>query len=408
MSTSGGTTGVQPLPEQGLLLHIGLMKTGTTSLQNAAYSLRPELLERGVRYPGRHKNHRSAMNDFMGHAWGWGTTPVHGAWAKLRAEIDADTENRIWIGHEFVANADDATAARWRTELGERARVVVTLRNYASILPSVWQQQMKDGSTISFDSWLTAILSEDPGDALRSYKERHDQGDVVARWAEAFGPENVTVVVVDKSTPELLFDAFESMLGLEHGLLSTAKLDGNSSNRGMSVEEAELLRALNHRLREQLTWHEYCKWLRDAGANTLLKRRRLGDHDTRFVLPTWAAERAHERAVGYVEQIEASGVRVVGDLGLLSAEVPSVDHPMLSAETVPIDAAAEAILGVMRQGRRDEARLSKAREALKERSANASAVERAAASPVPALESVSGRELARELGGRLKRRLGRR
>jgi hypothetical protein len=403
MSTSTGPSEPLQLPERALLLHIGLMKTGTTSLQNAAAALRPELLARGVRYPGRHTNHRSAVNDFMGHSWGWDTTPVEGAWRKLRAEIDRDTENRVWFGHEFAANADDATVAAWRAELGERAHVVVTLRNYAAILPSMWQEMMKEGHPWTFERWLKNSFADQPEEELRPFLERHDQGRVVTRWAEAFGPENVTVVVVDKSTPSLLFDAFESMLGLEHGLLGTAKLDGKSTNRGMSVEEAELLRALNLRLRKQLTWLEYCKWLRDTASNSMLKRRKPGAHDTKLVLPTWAAEAAHARSARYVEQIRESGVRVVGDLALLNAEVPSSAEPRLRADVVPIDAATEAVLGVIRQGRRDEDRLFTAREEVVELEESATASRKAG----PALSEASGRELVRALGARAKRRLRR-
>ncbi|MEL7976894.1 hypothetical protein AAG589_13610 [Isoptericola sp. F-RaC21] len=403
MSTSTAPTASLQLPERSVLLHIGLMKTGTTSLQNAAAALRPQLLAQGVRYPGTQVNHRSAVNDFMGHSWGWDTTPVEGAWRRLRAEIDLDTEHRIWIGHEFGANADDATAARWRTELGERAHVVVTLRNYGSILPSLWQQMTKEGERTEFEPWLRGVLSDDPDHELRSFRDRIDQGRVVTRWAEAFGPENVTVVVVDKSTPELLFDAFESMLALEPGLLRTAKLDGKASNRGMSLEEAELLRRLNLKLRTQLTWLEYCKWLRDAASTAVLRWRRTGEHDTKLVLPTWAAQVAEARAAEHVEQIAASGVRVVGDLGLLRAEVRSAENPALHSEVVPMDAAVEAILGVIRQGRREEDRLATARDEIAELEEAARARRKAG----PALSEASGRELVRALGSRVKRRLRR-
>ncbi|SKC36110.1 hypothetical protein [Krasilnikoviella flava] len=403
MSTSTAPSTSLQLPERAVLLHIGLMKTGTTSLQNAAAALRPELLAQGVRYPGTTVNHRSAVNDFMGHSWGWDTTPVHGAWSRLRAEIDRDAGNRIWVGHEFGANADDATALRWRAELGERAHVVVTLRNYASILPSLWQQMTKEGERAGFEQWLRGVLSDDPADELRSFRDRIDQGRVVTRWAEAFGPQNVTVVVVDKSTPELLFDAFESMLGLEPGLLSTAKLDGKASNRGMSLEEAELLRLLNHKLRKQLAWLEYCKWLRDSASTSVLRYRRTGDHDTKLVLPTWAAQVAQERAATHVEQIVASGVRVVGDLEHLRAEVRSAEDPPMRSAVVPIDAAVEAILGVIRQGRREEDRLATAREEIAALEADA----RARRKTGPALSEASGRELVRALGSRVKRRLRR-
>ena len=403
MSTSTAPTESLELSERAVLLHIGLMKTGTTSLQNAAAALRPQLLAEGVRYPGTKVNHRSAVNDFMGHAWGWDTTPIEGAWHRLRAEIDLDTDHRIWIGHEFLANADDATAVRWREELGERAHVVVTLRNYGSILPSLWQQMTKEGERLDAETWLRGVLSDDPDHELRSFRDRIDQGRVVTRWAEAFGPENVTVVVVDKSTPELLFDAFESMLGLEPGLLRSAKLDGKASNRGMSLEEAELLRRLNLKLRKQLTWLEYCKWLRDSASTAVLRWRRTGDHDTKLVLPTWAAEIAEARASTHVEQIAASGVRVVGDLELLRASVPSAEEPALRSDVVPIDAAVEAILGVIRQGRREEDRLATARDEIVELEEAAKARRQAG----PPLTEASGRELARALGARVKHRLRR-
>ncbi len=403
MSASTTPTESLQLPERSVLLHIGLMKTGTTSLQNAASALRPELLAQGVRYPGNQVNHRSAVNDFMGHSWGWDTTPVEGAWSRLRAEIDLDTDHRIWIGHEFGANADDATAARWRAELGERAHVVVTLRNYGSILPSLWQQMTKEGERTDFETWLRGVLSDDPDHELRSFRDRIDQGAVVTRWAEAFGPENVTVVVVDKSTPELLFGAFESMLGLEPGLLRTAKLDGKATNRGMSLEEAELLRRLNLKLRPRLTWLEYCKWLRDSASTSVLRRRRTGEHDTKLVLPAWAAEVAEARAATHVEQIAASGVRVVGDLDLLRAEVRSAEDPALRSDVVPIDAAVEAIYGVIRQGMREEDRLATARDEIEELEGAAKAWRQAG----PALTEASGRELVRALGGRVKRRLRR-
>ncbi|GAA4720838.1 hypothetical protein GCM10023216_07350 [Isoptericola chiayiensis] len=403
MSISEEAPSTLRLPERARLLHIGLMKTGTTSLQNAAAALRPQLLQNGVRYPGRSTNHRSAVNDFMGHSWGWGTTPVAGAWSKVKAEIDADLENRIWLGHEFGANADDETAARWRDELGDRAHVVVTLRNYAALLPSVWQQTTKEGDRWPFDEWLAGVLSDDPSDELRPFRDRHDQGRVVSRWAQAFGPENVTVVVVDKSSPDLLFDAFERMLDLETGLLASAPLDGKSTNRGMSIEESEFLRVLNLTLREELTWHEYCKWLRDAASTALLRRRQPGEHDTRFVLPTWAADAAHERSLEFVDAINRSGVRVIGELDRLSTEVRAAQAPPLGADVVPIDAAAEALLGVIRQGRRDETRLKEARRRIK-------SLEKAAAAHRPsgtAIEAASGRELVHELGSRLRRRLRR-
>ena len=41
------------LPEDGLLLHVGPHKTGTTAVQSAFFAASSTLREHGVRYPGR-------------------------------------------------------------------------------------------------------------------------------------------------------------------------------------------------------------------------------------------------------------------------------------------------------------------------------------------------------------------
>lgn len=87
----------------------------------------------------------------------------------------------------------------------------------------------------------------------------------------------------------------------------------------------------------------------------------------------------------------------------------------MTADVVPIDAAVEALLGVMRQGRRDEARLDAARTELEQVRADLTRTRaelkkarsgREAASS-RSLDEASGRELAHELRARVGRRLHR-
>ncbi|WP_418276173.1 hypothetical protein ACNHYB_15100 [Isoptericola jiangsuensis] len=387
------------LPEGARLLHIGLMKTGTTSLQNAASALRPELLSQGVRYPGEGLNHRTALLSLMGRGWGWGTSPSPEAWARLQAEIQAESSRRLWLGHELLSEADGDQVRRFREVLGGNTHVVVTLRSYGSILPSAWQQMMKGGRVQTFDAWLRAILADSPKQPrARLEAGRLDQGAVVSRWAEVFGPQNVTVVVVDKSTPTLLFDAFESMLGLESGLLSTAEIDGAAANRGMSAEEAELLRTLNATLRQELSWSEYLTWVRASVASTMLGGRGIGSHDTAIVLPAWAAEIAETRAAKHVGRIRESGVRVVGDLDLLQAPVKTCDTTPPSPTSIPLDAAAQAVLGAIAQGRAEAERAEYYRERL-------GAWGESGRTYGPRLGKASGRELAGALARRVRDRL---
>jgi len=57
---------VPAIPENSVLLHVGLPKTGTTALQNAAANQRAALLEHGVRYPGDRHNHSNASFSVAG------------------------------------------------------------------------------------------------------------------------------------------------------------------------------------------------------------------------------------------------------------------------------------------------------------------------------------------------------
>ncbi|GAA4720699.1 hypothetical protein GCM10023216_07130 [Isoptericola chiayiensis] len=388
------------LPERARLLHIGLMKTGTTSLQNAASALRPELAARGVLYPGTAVNHRIAMAALMERSLP-GVEPRPKVWKRLHSEIEADTSRRVLVGHEFVSEADDATAQQVYEGLGDRTHVVITLRNYSEVLPSAWQQTLKSGRNMSFGHWLKQVLSDDlEHRRLRLERDRLDQGAVTERWARVVGPENVTVVVVDKSTPTLLFDAFEDMLGLDRGVLAGADLDGFASNRSMSLEEAELLRAVNAEVRSTLSFQEYRYWIRTGAIAAVLGGRKPAEDETKLLLPAWAADRAAERSERFAAQIEGSGVRVVGDLALLERDVPDAGRRAPRSSTVPVEAAAKAVVGAISRGKLQR---DKAQELLAEKSADSAADTLDATAP--RLDQASGRELAAALVRRVRERI---
>ncbi|GAA1710340.1 hypothetical protein GCM10009809_03350 [Isoptericola hypogeus] len=397
------------LPERARLFHIGLPKTGTTHLQNAAAALRPQLLEHGVHYPGTTFNHRREVSSFMGRGWGWGDKPTLENWERLMAEVDADTENRIWLGHEFASESSVETADRFREALGDRVHVVVTLRHYGSILASSWQQYMKMGDTVGYDRWLEAVLADPPNRKVtKTFHTRNDQGLVISRWADAVGPENVTAIVIDKATPNLLTDAFEDLLGLPQGFLATAEQDGYSSNRGMSVEEAELLRAVNAEFRRrELPWPTYEHWMRRGIAGHLMAARLPGEHDTSFELPTWAAAKATERGNRYVDQIEDSGIRVVGDLDALRAPAPSSEDPVFAVDEVPLDVAKEAVMGAIEAGLLKDQKLAKTSAALAEARAVLRGNRKAGRNDERILEKFRATELAAEVGRRAAQRAGR-
>ena len=340
---------VAPLPERTRLFHVGIPKSGTTSLQMAASAGREELRRHGVLYPGSKLNQRDAVLGFMERRWGWTSAgiPPRAAWDKVMAEIEADTERRVLFGHEFASEADLDTAKRFIDAIGERRHVVVTLRSPGAILPSAWQQYVKAGVPIAFDDWLGAVIADPPDRSVtKGYHDRNDQAGVVERWAAAAGADRVTVVVLDKKRPELLFSAFEQLLALPAGTLSRQELGGFSSNRGLTVPEAELFLALNAIIRpHDVTWDDFQRMIRNGAVRRLMDSRRADEEKPQ--LPAWAAKRAAELGAGYVEAITATGVQVVGDLSQLAEEVPARPHDDPPPTHIPVELAAEAMAGLL-------------------------------------------------------------
>ena len=340
------------LPPRSRLLHIGLAKTGTTALQYAASERRPELLRLGVRYPGTGVSHRAAVSALMGRRWGWGGPGTAGfdlaEWSKLLAEVETDTERRIWLGHEIAAEADHATAAKFIEELGPRTHVVVTMRPYGDLLVSSWQQFVKAGDSHSLDSWLHSVLADPPDTRVTpTFHLRSNQVSVVERWAAAVGPDRVHVVVVDKADPGLLTSAFEGLLDLPMGTLVEENPGGMRANRTMSAPESELLRQLNVTLKARQTdWREYDRLIRQGALLDLLESRAGVPVDERLQLPRWAAQIANDRAAEYAEAIDRSGAQVIGDIGLLARPIGFVTGAEPAPSVIEIEQAVAALAGL--------------------------------------------------------------
>ncbi|NYI66437.1 hypothetical protein [Spelaeicoccus albus] len=341
------------------------MKTGTTSTQSAASSLRGQLLGNGVRYPGTTLNHRKAIGAFMNKSvlleqrnGAVGQRPDRSVdeavppseeWERLMAEVETDHSRRAWISHEFAAESSNAMARKFVDALGERTHIVITLRNPAEILPSLWTQRLKSGQDDSFEAWLQRVFNMVPEQPMRKqFRRSQNQGALVSRWASIVGPENVTVIVVDKRRPELLLQSFERLLGLPEGLLSAAQTNGVTSNRSLTRAEAELLLQINRAAKDAaISWADYTKLIRHGAIGRLLDSRTPAGDEPRLQMPEWAAELARDRGRKYAKRIARSGVRVVGDLNALSAPVNTSVGTEAGLRSVPMDVAVESILGTL-------------------------------------------------------------
>jgi hypothetical protein len=339
-------------------VHIGFDKTGTTSLQGAFHRDRARLSELGVSYPGTEPYHKSAGIAVTQARGNTGDRPVTmGDWRALTAEVQAARQGRVFVSSEWLCRATDEQARRVVSGLGdERVHIVATLRPLAKILPSAWQQYVKDGFTGDYESWLHAMLLEPPYSSPTPwFWIRHSHDVVLARWAAIVGPARVTAIVVDGGEPDRLLRQFEAMLALPDGALH-GEHEGKR-NASLTHPEAELLRRINTVFRERdLPAELYGTAIRAGMLPRLADARSDLASPHPIVTPRWALERAAEIGAAAAAAIAASGIRVLGDLGSLGTP-PRVDTPTEAGQdaAIPVEVStvAQSIIGILAATRPD-------------------------------------------------------
>lgn len=339
------------LPDNGLLLHVGVHKTGTTSIQAAFADARPELAQYGVTYPGNREAHHPAALAVLDRTWGWknkgGKPTPKGRFEKLQGQVE-QARGRIIVSSEFFCEAQVEPAMKAVADLGgDRVHVVITLRNLGRLLPSSWQQYLKYGIAAGYDRWLENVFHErDRTQITPTFWNRHDHGAVVRRWAEAAGADHVTVMVLEDVDRSANFVAFAQMLGLPEEVL-TSRMN-LVSNRSMTAGEAELLRSLNAAIKSELDWDEYEKYVRNGIARRMVEDREPGAEEPRLHTPDWALDSAAVEGNKAADAIAASGVTVLGNLDALRVRV---DSPPPSSLDIPHDVAIHALACSIREAR---------------------------------------------------------
>lgn len=151
-----------------LILHIGTQKSGTTYLQRVLAALSPTLRKKGVLYPtrlvGKREiyNHEAAAYGLLGtEAFPW--VPRH------RAEAQRDSWQALvdkvsrWDGTAVVSgealSVVCATDAQRLVEsLGvSHTDVIITARDLGRVLPSSWQQHIRNGRSTPFSTYIRQL-----------------------------------------------------------------------------------------------------------------------------------------------------------------------------------------------------------------------------------------------------------
>lgn len=341
-------------PARLLYLHIGLPKTGTTSIQDILWRNRRIAAAAGLLYPGHDPaaHHRAAVDALPERYPGWVDGATEGAWPWLVDQVKAWSGSAL-ISSELLALARPDAVARTMAALdGIEVHLVCTARDLVRQIPSVWQEDVKNRRTTPYDEFVRFVRAgrdEEIADLFWSYQ---DLPGVLANWGAGLPPERVHVITVPPrgASADLLWQRYASVIGVQADRFDTTVPPTNSS---LDLVQTEMLRRLNLVVGESIPWPEYVRVVKGELAEDVLPPLR---GRTAITLPAadqdWAVERAHQS----VAAIEAAGYDVVGDLGDLvpRSSDPATEPPVIGDAEVA-ETAVRTLAEIMRRAARPAA-----------------------------------------------------
>lgn len=179
------------------IVHVGPHKTGTSSLQEALFHNRDQLLAQGYDYPefGRHP----AMRHLPGH---------HGIAHSLqqRQELPAgfaealkqlSGDHRVIFSSESFANLNPSGVQLLLQALGPgNVEIIYYARRWEQLLPSVWQELVKHGTSLSYLEFLNHQTSAPMASGYLNYMN------VLDRWDGAAGANRLRIFSYDNLRAE--------------------------------------------------------------------------------------------------------------------------------------------------------------------------------------------------------------
>jgi len=359
--TNAPMNAIEPVAVGGVLLHIGLHKTGTTSLQETLAAHRESLLAHQVRYPGTSLYHHRAIVAYLGGSMGWrgsgSYTPAKERWETLLEEANFP-QGRTIISSEYLDDQSTEVAQRLVSEFADpdKVQIAITVRSMAKSLSSIWQQTLKSGSRSKYSRWLDVMFGDEPLRAHQTFWNRYRVADVVQRWADAVGPERVNVVVIPPNDHQHIFQSFSQLLALPYDFFEDRV--AITANRSMCAEEAELIRNFNMRVSQRTEWRIYQQLVRHGAINRMVST--PNQTGQRIATPSWAIERATASDQESAVRLDAMGVKVIGDTRWLY-EDPPVPGDQVPPTHIDMQAASLALEGLLDNAMNEVQRVQQSR-----------------------------------------------
>lgn len=249
--TSAADVGASRAMKPAIYIHIGMHKTGTTSIQATFYANRRRLLRHDINYFGIAENHSQTLFPLFcdrPHAYIKNRRSGIDTEAKaarknaataytLRRSLEKNRCSRFVISGEALSALSPAGVARLKATLAPYAaqmRIVAYLREPYGYMTSAVQQRLRDGETYE------DLIAKPP---LPNYRKR------LSGYFESFGREQIEIRVFD---PEHFAGAdliADFLTAIDAPAALARELPALRRNVALSLEAAWLMNAANKRYR---------------------------------------------------------------------------------------------------------------------------------------------------------------
>lgn len=294
-----------------VVLHIGAMKSGTSTVQHQLLCHPEVLAEQGFCFPGTRWRHQIlGVLDVLDQTRDGQVVPgSEGAWQRLLDELAAHDGTGV-ISMEFLGPTPPEYIEKVVQSLRPAdVRVVMTARDLGRNVPAMWQEGLKNRATWTWPEYLRDIAStEKPrqGHARRFWRQMNYPF-IAEKWLQAVGRERFTLVTVPHpgAGSAVLWERFCSVVGLEPHAFAPVE----PQNVSLSAASAQVLRALNEALPPELPLAHYQRVVK----HQLAKRGMPGPSGPEDRIG-FSGEWVDQRAARQIARLQALDIEVVGDL----------------------------------------------------------------------------------------------
>ena len=176
-----------------------------------------------------------------------------------------------------------------------------------------------------------------------SFWKRNLHGEVIEKWANAFGHENISIISVDEKNPTFLFDSYASLAGIPADVLHLP--EEAQVNRSLTAAETALLHQINLNYPKDAHWDSYEVFIRKGNIRALTSSAVLDPTDEKLMTPRWAVDKAIEINKQNVIDIKKLGIKTVGNLDRDDFQsIPMGTNSQI--DKISIATAAHAMIGV--------------------------------------------------------------